>query len=203
MKLSNLITPETAAGTALFLQWDGYHVFSIPERELTRTTESVRFFGVGGKRKPSESLIDCALRESQEEIGAVVSHLEHAAQTYFVDAEGRIARIELVNPEIRPRLILEKRHHSTYGSMANQTAPYYLVAFNACLTGQPRPQNEIASLLYLKDVHLAWLRQQKSSTLAELLAQGAQIESQPHHLIATSTVLVPHGTANFLIQQQP
>lgn len=95
MRLSDLITSTMPAGAALFLKWNGYHVFSIPKRELARspsvspnvaTSEDpeqspqiVRFFGVGGKRKhPGETFADCALRESIEEIGAVVSRLESA-----------------------------------------------------------------------------------------------------------------------------
>lgn len=204
MKLSDLITPETPAGTALFLQWQGYHVFSIPQRELQQITHSVRFFGVGGKRQcPEETLVDCALRESVEEIGAVVSRLESAEQTHFCKADGTIEAVELTGSSIRPRLILEKRRHSHYGSMANQDGPYYLVAFNASLSARPLPQNEIAALLYLTDAHLLQVRQWTQATLAELLAAGAQVDIQPHAPIDCSTVLVPHGTAKFLIRQLP
>lgn len=203
MKLSDFITPETSAGTALFLQWEGYHVFSIPQRELQHSNQQVRFCGVGGKRQAQESLIDCALRESWEEIGAVVSRLDSAAQTYFFKADGSINLVNLSSDSIRPRLILEKRHHSQYGSMANQDAPYYLVAFDASLSGQPTPRNEIAAILYLKDFHLSLLRQFPDLTVADLLVHGAQVDSQPHYPIHRSTVLRPHGTAKFLIQQLP
>lgn len=201
MKLSDFITPKTAAGTALFLQWDGYHVFSIPQREILRSPERVRFCGVGGKRNAEESFMDCALRESTEEIGAVVSRLESADQTYFFGADGTIQPLDLTGDSIRPRLILEKRKHSGYGSMANQTAPYYLVAFDANLSGKPIPGNEIAGLLYLKDAHLLMIRQLPQLTMAEILAHGARIEYQSHRSIDCSTVLIPHGTAQFLIQQ--
>lgn len=203
MKLSDLITPETAAGTALFLQWHGYHVFSIPQRELQPSTAQARFFGVGGKRQGSETLIDCALREGQEEIGTVVSRLESAEHTYFLSADGAINRVGLVVDGIRPRLVLEKRIHSLHGSMAHQNAPYYLVGFDASLSGQPMPSNEIAAVLYLRDAHLLLLRRAGTLTLADLLAQDAQIDYQGNRRINESTVLVPHGTAKFLMEQLP
>jgi 8-oxo-dGTP pyrophosphatase MutT (NUDIX family) len=200
VKLSDLITPDTLAGTALFLQWEGYHVFAIPQRELQNAEEQVRFFGVGGKRQAQESLIDCALREGREEIGAVVSRLDSAAQTYFFKADGGIDLMNLTDDSVRPRLILEKRTHSLHGSMANQSASYYLVAFNASLSG---PSNEIAAVVYLKDFHLALMRRFPHLTVADLLAQGAQVESQPNSPINRSTVLVAHGTAKFLMRQLP
>lgn len=203
MKLSDLITPETLAGTALFLQWDGYHVFAIPHRELQHSEEQVRFFGVGGKRQAQESLIDCALREGREEIGAVVSRLDSAAQTYFFKADGNIDLMNLSDDSVCPRLILEKRTHSSHGSMANQLASYYLVAFNAILSGKPVPSNEIAAVVYLKDFHLAMMRQFSNLTVADLLAQGAQVETQSNSLLDQSTVLVAHGTAKFLMRQLP
>lgn len=201
VNLADLIQPETPAGTALFLRWQDYHVFSIPQREFRPATDRVRFFGVGGKRQnASESLVNCALREGQEEIGAVISHLETAAQTYFLRANGSIEAISLIDEAIRPRLILEKRVHSLYGSMAHQTLPYYLVGFNACLSDRPMPQNEIAALLYLKDNHLSLIRQSQL-TIADLVQQGARLDTQPDRSIDAGMILVPHGTAQFLIQQ--
>lgn len=200
MKLTDLITPATPSGTALFLRWEGYHVFSIPEREFLKSPDCVRFFGVGGKRHPDESLIDCALRESIEEIGAVVSRLESAAQTHFFRADGTVELIEISSEGVRPRLILEKRQHSLYGSMANRKVAYYLVGFDACLIKKPTPSSEIAAILYLQDRHLVRMGQ-LNFTLAELLHQGARVECQPNRCIDHSTVLMPHGTAQFLIQQ--
>jgi 8-oxo-dGTP pyrophosphatase MutT (NUDIX family) len=210
MHLSDLITPTARAGAALFLRWQGYHVFSIPKRELSRwqslaavgAPQSVRFFGVGGKRQDArESFINCALRESIEEIGAVVSQINDASQTDFLRADGTIEPIALTGDTVRPRLILEKRNHSKYGSMAKSAESYYLVAFNATLLAQPKPSSEIAAVVYLNDQHLAWMRMGVRLAIADLLTSGAQIEYQSDLSLNDRTLLLPHGTAQFLLQQ--
>jgi 8-oxo-dGTP pyrophosphatase MutT (NUDIX family) len=205
VKSSELITANTPTGTALVLQWQGYHVFSIPQRDFAQNANPVRFFGVGGKRQGSETFAECALRESTEEIGAVVSRLESAAATLLLKADGSSETLEWDIEEIQPRFILEKRQHSTYGSMAHQTLPYYMVAFDACLVGQPIPQNEIAALLYVTDDHLRFIDQTLMKNhwvmLTDLLAQGAQIETQADQPIAGSTRLTPQGTAKVLMRQ--
>jgi 8-oxo-dGTP pyrophosphatase MutT (NUDIX family) len=211
MQLSDLISPTTAAGSALFLQWQGLHVFSIPKREVLRlqtvapqtALRTVRFFGVGGKRQDaSESFIDCALRESSEEIGAVVSQIKDANQTDFLRADGTLEQIDLSDASVRPRLILEKRRHSSHGSMKASTAPYYLVAFNAALIAQPKPSSEIAAIIYLSDRHLALMKTGLRFSIADLARIGAHIDYQAGLCLEDAILLLPHGTANFLIQQQ-
>lgn len=202
MRLSDLIHAEAAAGAALFLRWQGYHVFSIPQRELNNDPQAVRFFGVGGKRQHGqESFADCALREGREEIGDVIQGLVSARCTYFLRATGELERIQLADEPIRPRLIWEKRQHSSYGSMAESNESYYLVAFDADLLAKPRPTNEIAALLYLSDRHLVQIQNHNSLTLGDLLAMGAEIDYQSQAAIAPSTLLVPHGTVHLLLEQ--
>jgi 8-oxo-dGTP pyrophosphatase MutT (NUDIX family) len=206
VQISDFVTPTTPAGTALFLTWNGYHVFVISKREVLHGVESLRFAGVGGKRQnPQESLVDCALRESVEEIGAVVSSIDSAEQTYWLQADGSLEVVDFTDEaaagRVQPRLIWEKRKHSSYGSMTNRDIPYYLVAFNASLSGQPRPLNEIAAILYLTDQHLSGMQQPFPLTLAMLLAAGAQVECQSGITLETDATLVPHGTAQFLVQQ--
>jgi 8-oxo-dGTP pyrophosphatase MutT (NUDIX family) len=209
MYLSDLITPNARAGAALFLRWQGYHVFSIPKRELSRWQSSarhlprgVRFFGVGGKRQDAgESFINCALRESVEEIGAVVSQIKDAARTDFLKADGTIERINLSDDTVRPRLVLEKRTYSNSGSMTKSSEAYYLVAFNATLLAQPKPSSEIAALIYLNDEHLAWMKMGIRFAIADLLKTGAYIDYQASLSLDDTTLLLPHGTAQFLIKQ--
>lgn len=200
MRLSDLIQPLTPAGAALFLQWQDYHVFSIPKRELTHAAHAVRFSGVGGKRQHGqESFAACALREGEEEIGQVIDHLESAEQTYFLRADGQLERIQLTDGGILPQLVWEKRCHSSYGSMADSIQSYYLVAFNASLKAQPIPCNEVAAILYLKSQHLALMQGNQSQTLAEVLNAGGQIDFQPGCEVDRATPLIPHGTGLFLL----
>jgi 8-oxo-dGTP pyrophosphatase MutT (NUDIX family) len=210
MQLSDLITPTMPAGSALFLQWQGYHVFSIPHREVARISSgsakamprTVRFFGVGGKRQnAAESFIDCALRESAEEIGAVVSQIKDATQTEFLRANGTVEPLFLSDNAVRPRLVLEKRSHSSYGSMKQSSEAYYLVAFNATLIAQPKPSSEIAALVYLNDDHLSLMKTGLRFAIADLAQLGAHIDYQSDLHLDDAIVLLPHGTAQFLIQQ--
>ncbi|MGP1385622.1 MAG: NUDIX domain-containing protein [Thainema sp.] len=200
MYLSDIITPTTPSGTALFLTWQGYHVFSIPKREVLESPQRVRFCGVGGKREnPAESFSDCALRESREEIGDVVAHLNSAPQTYWLKSSGSLEQIDLQDEPIQPRFIFEKRRHSDHGSMADSNKAYYLVAFDATLIAQPQPRNEIAAIVYLMDQHLVHLKANPQLSVADLTNAGALINYQTNLKLEDSAVLVPHGTVHLLL----
>lgn len=204
MHLSDIIKPTSPAGTALFLTWKGYHVFSIPKREVLESPHRVRFCGVGGKRENSaEPFSECALRESREEIGDVVAHLNSAPQTYWLRSHGHLERIDLPDELIKPRLIFEKRRHSDYGSMADSNQVYYLVAFNATLKARPQPQNEIAALVYLTDQHLINLKANPQLSVADLVQMGALIDYQTNLELKDSAILVPHGTVHLLLACLP
>ncbi|GAB4367051.1 MAG: hypothetical protein Kow00121_05020 [Elainellaceae cyanobacterium] len=149
----------------------------------------------------SETFVNCALRESTEEIGEVISELISADRTYWLNAEGKMQQIDLTGDSIRPCLVMEKRNHTGQGCMTNPNQSYYLVAFDAALSAKPRPSSEIAAILYLTDIHLSVVGLQRSMTLAELIQRGAKIECQGDCSIDQSRVLVPHGTAIFLIKQ--
>ncbi|PSB68120.1 hypothetical protein C7B61_02575 [filamentous cyanobacterium CCP1] len=203
LKLSDLISPTTPAGTALFLKWNDYHVFSIPKREFDRSPSCVRFFGVGGKRvNASESFVSCALRESIEEIGDVIASLHSAERTYLYRANETIQEIYLMVAGIRPRMIMEKRNHTGCGSMTDPNVAYYLVVFDATLAAKPKPSQEIAAIVYLTDHHLSLMHSGKPMPMAELTAMGAKIDCQPGSVLDCAIDLVPFGTAKFLIQQQ-
>jgi hypothetical protein len=55
MNISDIITPATPSGSALFLKWKDYHVFGIPKRDLIEESDYLRFFGIGGKKHSNES----------------------------------------------------------------------------------------------------------------------------------------------------
>lgn len=200
MRLSDLIQPSTPAGAALFLRWQDYHVFSIPKREMRNTPQQIRFFGVGGKRQDcQESFAACALRESQEEIGPVVSQVYSAAETVFLKGNGEVQMLHLADDGIQPRLIWEKQRHSDHGSMAHSSQSYYLVAFDGELTQRPTPRNEIAALLYLTDAHLDSIRLQAGLSYQRLIELNGQIDCQPGFAVPESATLVPHGTVLLLL----
>ncbi|WP_416670180.1 hypothetical protein [Egbenema bharatensis] len=202
LKLSDLISPTTPAGTALLLKWNDYHVFSIPKREFDRSPTCVRFFGVGGKRaSASESFVSCALRESIEEIGDVISSLHSADRTYLYRANGMIQEIWLTDHGIRPRLIMEKRNHTGCGSMTDPSVAYYLVVFDATLAAKPQPSQEIAAVVYLTDHHLSLMGAGQPMSVTALTEMGARIECQSGIALDDAIDLVPFGTAKFLIQQ--
>lgn len=203
LKLSDLICSTTPAGTALFLKWNDYHVFSIPKRELVRSPRCVRFFGVGGKRiNANETFVSCALRESIEEIGDVIASLHSADRTYFYKADETIQEIYLTDHGIRPRMIMEKRQHTGCGSMTDPNIAYYLVVFDATLAAKPKPSCEIAAIVYLTDEHLSLLNAEESLSIAKLMAMGAKIDYQPDVRMDRTIDLLPFGTAKFLIKQQ-
>jgi hypothetical protein len=202
LKLSDLISPTTPAGTALLLKWNEYHVFSIPKREFDRSPACVRFFGVGGKRaSASESFVSCALRESIEEIGDVIASLHSADRTYLYEANGAIQEIWLTDRGIHPRLIMEKRNHTGCGSMTDPNVAYYLVVFDATLAAQPKPSQEIAAIVYLTDHHLSLMSPGQPMSMAALTQMGAKIDCQSGITLDRAIDLVPFGTAKFLIQQ--
>ena len=204
IRISDIITPATPAGTALFIQWKGFHVFGIPKRDLIEYSDHIRFYGVGGKRKnPNESWEECALREGNEETSDAVDQIISSHSTYFFRSNGTIEQIKVVNEPKTPRLILEKRNHSGYGSMKKFDDHYYLVAFDAVISKKPEASGEIAALIYLNDFHLSLIKRRSDISLGELLENGANIEEQYDIKIDRKQILVPHGTAAYLMRQIP
>lgn len=178
-------------------------MLAVPKRESEEGNGAVRLFGVGGKRADcQESFLDCAWREGKEEIGDVIAQIDSAAQTYLLQGHGTLKAIELSDQLPNPQLIWAKYCHSPHGSMAASNQAYYLVAFNAQLAAQPKPLNEIAALIYLKDKHLAQIHHQPETTLRDLLAMGARVDCQPGSELPLETRFIPHGTVHFLLRQQ-
>jgi len=204
IRISDIITPATPSGTALFIQWKGLHVFGIPKRDLNINSDHLRFYGVGGKRlDPNESWEDCAIREGNEETTNVIEQLSSSHLTYFFRSNGTTEQLKVVNEPIVPRLILEKRKHSGHGIMAKSDDHYYLVAFDAAVSEKPKASGEIAALVYLNDYHLSLIKRRSDITIAELIEHGVIIEEQNDIEINRNRILVPHGTAAFLLRQIP
>jgi 8-oxo-dGTP pyrophosphatase MutT (NUDIX family) len=204
VKIADLVTPATPAGTAIFCSWRGFHVFGIPRRDVVQDTEYVRFYGIGGKRRdPAEPWEECALREANEETKYAVRQIKSSRVTHFFRANGIIEVINIAGEPKRPRLILEKKKHSGYGSMEKGGDHYFLIAFDAVLSRKPVPTNELAVIIYLQDRHLELMQKRRDVTIAEVLELGAKIEKQPGLELDLGRILIPHGTASFLVRQIP
>jgi hypothetical protein len=202
MVLDQIITPATPCGTALFLKWGEFHVFGIPKRDLIDGSEYVRFYGIGGKRKdPNESLENCALREANEEVGGAVEELKASLITDFYRSNGIIERIELSTKGVRPRLLFEKGVHTGFGLMKPDDDYYYMVGYDAGLKHKPAPSGEVEGLLFLNDHHLDLLSRRNDLTLGQIINLGAQLLEQKENSIKRRKILVPHGTASYLMRR--
>jgi hypothetical protein len=201
--LNHIITPATPCGTALFLKWDEFHVFGVPRRDLIDGSEYVRFYGIGGKRKdPSELLEDCALREANEEVSGAVETLQASQSTDFYRSNGTIEKVDLRVDGIQPRLLFEKGVHTGLGSMKQDDDYYYMVGYDASLNHMPTPSGEVEGLLFLNDHHLDLLSRRNDLTLGQIISLGAQIVEQREMSIKRRKILVPHGTASYLMRRR-
>jgi len=151
----------------------------------------------------NESWEECALREGNEETNNSVEQLHNSQLTYFFRSNGTTEQIKVVNEPKIPRLIIEKRKHSGYGSMAKFDDHYYLVAFDAVLSKKPEASGEVAALVFLNDHHLSLIKNKSDISIAELIEKGMKIEGQNDIEVDSNKVLVPHGTAVYLMRQMP
>lgn len=202
IKLTDLITPATPSGAALFLKWnDEYHVFGIPKRDLDETNH-LRFYGIGGKKSnPDESWEECAIREGMEETSGAIDKLVSSSQTELLRSNNVIEQIEIVESNINPCFIYEKRKHTGYGSMYKSDDHYYLVGYHATLSRKPIPSREIGALLFLTDANLRTIKNNINVPLGQIVMQGGMIVEQEGITIDRNKVLVPHGTALYVLRQ--
>lgn len=201
MNISDIITPATPSGTALFLKWKDYHVFGIPKRDLIEESDYLRFFGIGGKKHSDESYEECAMREGNEETDNSIEEVKDSKSTYFLTSIGTLEKIKIINANKTPRLILEKKNHSGYGSMSKLDDIYYLLAFDATLMKKPKASGELAALVFMKDHQLSLIKQRNDLSIGELIEQGMILEEQEGVNINRNKILVPHGTAVYLMRK--
>lgn len=201
VELTDVVSPAAPAGSALLLKWEGKHVFGIPMRDLRSDPSRVRFYGIGGKRQSStETFEECALREGNEELSGAIERLENASETTYFRNDGTARSISVSGSKILPRLILEKAEHSGVGIMAVNADDYFLVVFEGKLQSAPKPSREVAAVVLFPDVCLKRFLQTPTVTLDDARALGAEIIMQKEITIPGEAVLVPHGSANFVIR---
>jgi hypothetical protein len=158
---------------------------------MQRTTATMREAGA------RDSVLTGAYRN--EESGGAIGRLEDSRVTDFFRSNGTIEKIEIIESRVRPRVIIEKSTHTGHGVMKDE-AYYYATAFDASLARKPLPAKEIAAILYVTEEHLDLISRRSDSTLGQLFSAGAMIEEQHGCTIDRERVLVPHGTASYLMR---
>jgi hypothetical protein len=196
--INDIVSPVAPAGAALLLKWEDKHVFGIPARDLKKSSKSVRFYGIGGKRETGQETFDhCAIREAQEELSGVLEELTDAPATTYVRSDGTARDISISGIKVRPRLIVERANPTGFGAKPED---YTLVAFVGKLRGPPRPSRELAAVLLLSDLCLERFIASPAVSLADLIKGGAELYTQLSVRIDEDTSIIPHGTATFLIR---
>ncbi|MCW3847734.1 nucleotide-binding protein [Sphingomonas sp. LB-2] len=202
--LSDLISPATPAGAALFLKWDGMHVFGVPRRDISASHNRLRFFGIGGKREhEDETLEACALREAREELAGAIDVLKDADTTTYVRRDGTTREIYIAEQGVIPRLVLERANYAGAELRSSTSEDYVLVGFDAELNAEPRPHRELAAILLMNDACLNHFLHEPTLELSRLEALGGKAIFQNDISIPGTAKLVPHGTAAFLIRSLP
>lgn len=202
--VSELIGNSTATGTALIANWNGQHVFGIPRRDLGSGAGQLRFYGLGGKReKYDETLTACAIREGNEESGDAVGSLVPSPTTKLSRYDGTSEEIHLHGEETTPVLIIEKQRYRGVQSQKSQTPDQliYTFCYFAELTRKPRPTREIAAIILMDDEHLKSFRKTAYTTIADLRAMGVEFVQADDIELDQDAILIPHGTANYLLNQ--
>jgi hypothetical protein len=200
--LSELITPATPCGAALFLTWNEYHVFGISKRAIIHAADRgpLRFYGLGGKRSdPLEPLEHCALREGNEESGGVIGELVMSENRSTFGAMAPY-KDNINRREDYARLRYEKREHSGHGAMRVEDDSYYMVGYNASLSKRPLPSREIAALLLLTKQNLKSFSRSYIITVNQILKEGGGIIEQVGVQIPRNAILAPYGTALYMVR---
>jgi hypothetical protein len=136
-----------------------------------------------------------------EETDNAIKEIKDSAQTHFLRSIGTLERIKIINENKKPRLILEKKNHSGYGSMNKLDDIYYLLAFDATLLKRPKASSELAALVFINDRQLSLIKRRNDLSIGELIEQGMILEEQDGIQIDRSKILVPHGTAVYLMRK--
>lgn len=202
ISLSELLTKSTQTSTALLLNWNGRHVFGIPKRDVASGSSQLRFYGLGGKREAEdESLVACALREGNEESGGAIGAIIGSKSTKLSRYNGSIEEIEVDGNETKPVIIIEKQRFRGAQPLRGQTPDrlIYTFCYFAELKKKPMPDREIAAIIIMDDAHLKTFRRTAYTTLSDLEELGVEIIEAADITLDRDSIMVPHGTANYLM----
>lgn len=158
------------------------------DRITTRNgRKAIYYAGIGGKKKRSESFIECVRRESREEILTEID-LRTSDSTWHFDSKERIHRVELDN-KIRPIMLYEKPEPTAPELQGTRNDPvpqtYYGVVYLARTIAPPRPGAELGGLIYLSKEQVVRSLTEESS-LRDVEMRGGrvvEIESLPRDAI--------------------
>jgi predicted nucleotide-binding protein/ADP-ribose pyrophosphatase YjhB (NUDIX family) len=199
--IADIVSPAASAGAALFLKWQGRHVFGIPKRDLNIQPNAVRFYGVGGKRLDRDEAFEaCALREGREELSGASIDLCNATTTSYVRDDGSVRTISISDMAVKPLLVLEKGKRLRTSAFASGAEEYFLVGFEGELEREPKPSRELAAILLLTDECLSKFPDMKTLSIAQVKEYGGEIIVQQGCTVPENTQIYPVGTATFLIR---
>ena len=204
ISVDDLITEATSTSAAIIANWNGRHVFGIPKRDLESKSGQLRFYGLGGKREAiDKSLEDCAIREGNEESSGAVSHLVSSPKTIIYRYNGTSEEIEISDEGVQPTFIIEKQKSSSVTGRRPQIPDQlmYTFCYFAELKKKPKPSREIAAILVMDSDHLKLFKRSSYVTVSDLQDLGAEVIEAEGMNIDMDSILVPHGTANFLLNQ--
>ncbi len=177
--LADLVPAGMFVGTSLILCRKGRFLYGLrpPRPEGERLVAELT--GIGGHMEAEDrSIAAGALREAQEEMGCAV-RLVPSTETVVAHGPGRVERMALAGGE-RPAAVVYRRYrtppHEPWHERNQGEA--CLVVYLAGLAGAPHPAMELPALIWLLPAHIV-ATAQRDVPLAELLAQGAELLTDP------------------------
>jgi 8-oxo-dGTP pyrophosphatase MutT (NUDIX family) len=180
---------ESGVGLALLDDSDRYIFFLAGTRHHCPPGE-LFFAGIGGHREPGESWLECAERETREEIGSGVTIIP-SPDTWYLPQGGAPTRLQITD-QPRPLALYEMIHPQGTPKLGEV---YRLVIYEASLKNNPRdlPREEVGGLIALTRSQVIQALDHRLA-LGQLLQEGAAMVLEPKK-IDRRTRLYPLGTA--------
>lgn len=192
--ISDLIPEGAESGVGLALRGEyGRYLFFLAGTKFDCLPGELFYAGIGGHREEGESWVECAHRESMEEIGVDVELLP-SDDTWLVSSDGEAEPI-VVSDEPHP-MALYRMVHPEDAPSAGET--YHIVIYKAALIEPPveLPIDEVRGVIALGPEQVA-LGPLRKPSIANLISEGAEIVSLAEP-VDLNTLIYPIGTASAL-----
>lgn len=194
--IERLLPDDGEVGASLALRNDeGQYLFFLAGSQFDCPPGKRFYAGIGGHLEDGETLVECARREADEEVGADVA-LQSASETYHLPHDGEPAVIDAAESP-RPLAVYEMAE-SVDGEPADDV--YYIVVYEATLrdgVGELAP-DEVSGVMGLTPRQVA-RGTEREPTVATLLDEGATIVESVER-IPRDTTLYAVGTARALAE---